>query len=152
MQDGRNWLVGAKYVGWVCTGLASAFSWVSRGGMSIPRNLVCSGRKDPRSSPISSATAVAGAKGAVASSQDESVVLDEFMDDSSCNKNVVFFVLLHQYNGVKICSLSLELSSSCQLNTLQASGTRVTLEPNKRGMHANQVNAGKLNVDMYYRK
>ena len=94
---------------------------------------------------------MAGAKGAVASSQDESVVLDEFMDDSSCHKNVVFFVLLHHYNGVKTCSLSLELSSSCQLNTLQASGTRVTLEPNKRGMHANQVNAGKLNVDMYYR-
>ena len=54
-------LVGAKYVGSICAGLASALPVVSGVLMSIPRNLVCWGEMDPGSTPPSVVTSVAGA-------------------------------------------------------------------------------------------
>ena len=58
-----HYLVGAKYVGCISTGLASVFSVDLCGCMSIPRNLVSWGGMDPGSIPASSVTSVAGALG-----------------------------------------------------------------------------------------
>ena len=54
-------LVGAKYVGSICAGLASVLPVVSGVWMSIPRNLVSEGEMDPGSIPPSAMTSVAGA-------------------------------------------------------------------------------------------
>ena len=73
-------VVGAKYVGCICTGLASVLSVVSGVWMSIPRNLVSGGRMDPGSIPPSTMTSVAGTLGAPAWFHEESdVELGEFM-------------------------------------------------------------------------
>ena len=61
MNKIHNDLVGAKYLGSICAGLASALSVVSGVLMSIPRDLVCWGEMDPGSTPPSVVTSVAGA-------------------------------------------------------------------------------------------
>ena len=60
MVFGLITLVGAKYLGSICTGLVSVLSVICGVWMSIPRNLVSGGEMDPGSTPPSAMTSVAG--------------------------------------------------------------------------------------------
>ena len=141
-------LVGAKYVGCNCTGLARALSVDSSGCMSIPRNLVSCGSVDPGSIlAVSSVTSVAGALGPPAWFHEESDVLGEFMYDSSCTRMLCFtsFGAPLPWCHSSICQWNNE--SSYQTNTLPAKqdnwAVTVDLSQTKKCKQINQMQANK---------
>jgi hypothetical protein len=103
-------LVGAKYVGSICTGLASALPVVSGVLMSIPRNLVCWGEMDPGSTPPSVVTSVAGAPWEPAwfHELESDVEWGEFMIDSSflhASDGCSLFLVIHSTDGFTLLCL-----------------------------------------------
>ena len=110
MVFGLITLVGAKYLGSICAGLASALSVVSGVLMSIPRNLVCWGEMDPGSTPPSVVTSVAGAPWEPAwfHELESDVEWGEFMIDSSflhASDGCSLFLVIHSTDGFTLLCL-----------------------------------------------